>query len=357
MQPLLDPVYINGCPIGPGHRPYIVAEMSGNHNGDINRAYRLIDAARNTGANAVKIQTYRPDTITINHDSPEFTVSGGLWDGRRLYELYEEAHTPWEWHESLFSYARQIGITIFSSPFDPTAVDLLEKLDAPAYKIASPELIDLPLIRRVAKTGKPIIISTGMGSEIEIGEAIEAARCAGAKQIIILHCTAAYPTPPNEANLSRIPEIAKKYNVIAGLSDHSMGHIISTISVGFGACFIEKHFTLDRFEGGVDSQFSMEPSELKALVDSVAIAHSAIGSPAFEPTASEVSVLKNRRSLYVVEPVLKGQIFTENNIRSIRPGNGMKPKYYDVILGRSATRDLVFGEPLNKTMVEGFSCD
>ncbi|WP_367399719.1 pseudaminic acid synthase [Pseudomonas migulae] len=349
-QPVLS---IAGRRIGPAEPPYIVAEMSGNHNGDINRAFRIIEAAKLAGADAVKIQTYRADTITIDHCGPEFMVSGGLWDGRRLYELYEEAHTPWEWHEAIFEHGRKVGITVFSSPFDATAVDFLESLGAPAYKIASPELIDLPLIRKVARTGKPIVMSTGMATLEEISEAIEAARGAGATEIVVLHCTAAYPAPPEEANLATIAEIARRFDVVAGLSDHTLGTVVSAIAVGLGASFIEKHFTLDRAEGGVDSAFSLEPAELAELVTTARIAHVAVGSPAFEPTRSEEIVLKNRRSLYVVAPVAKGEMLTEANVRSIRPGNGLKPKFLEAVLGRRAVRELAFGEPLDASMIEG----
>ena len=345
-------ITIDGRPIGPDHQPYIVAEMSGNHNGDINRAFRILDAAKAAGADAVKIQTYRADTITIDHDGPEFIVKGGLWDGRRLYDLYEEAHTPWEWHKPIFERARRIGITVFSSPFDFTAVDLLERLDAPAYKIASPELIDLPLIRRVAQTGKPIVISTGMGNHEEIEEAVETAREEGARELILLHCTAAYPTPPDEANLSTIAELARRFQVVAGLSDHTMGTTVPALAVALGADFIEKHFTLSRAEGGVDSAFSMEPAELAELVSATRIVRVAVGKPTFEPTEAESSVLKNRRSLYVVAPIKKGESFTGHNIRSIRPGAGMKPRYYDKVLGKHASRDLSFGQPLTVDMVE-----
>ncbi|ACS81680.1 pseudaminic acid synthase [Maridesulfovibrio salexigens] len=346
-------VEINGQMIGPGKRPFIVAEMSGNHNGDIQRAFRIIDAAKQAGADAVKIQTYRPDTITINHDSPDFMINEGLWAGYRLYDLYEKAHTPWEWHKPLFEYAQKIGITLFSAPFDHTAVDLLEQLNTPAYKIASPELIDLPLIQKVARTGKPIVMSTGMATLEEIEEAVEAARSAGAQDIILLHCTAAYPTPPEEANLSTIKELSDRFGVMAGLSDHSMGTTIPILAAGLGAVIIEKHFTLSRKEGGVDSAFSLETEELTQLTAAVKEAHTALGSPAFSPTNSEMLVLKNRRSLYVVKPVVKGEALTEMNIRSIRPGNGLKPKFYNKIIGKKATRDLNFGEPLDATMIEG----
>lgn len=346
-------VTIAGRRIGPDQPPYIVAEMSGNHNGDIGRAFRILDAAKGAGADAVKIQTYRADTITIDHSGPGFVVDGGLWDGRRLFELYDEAHTPWDWHAPIFEYGRKIGITVFSSPFDATAVDLLEDLGAPAYKIASPELIDLPLIRRVARTGKPILMSTGMATLGEIAEAIDAARGAGATEIVVLHCTAAYPAPPEEANLATIAEIGRRFDVIAGLSDHTLGTVVPSIAIALGADVIEKHFTLDRAEGGVDSAFSLEPAELAELVRNSRIARQTVGSPAFAPTASEATVLKNRRSLYVVAPIAQGEAFTSRNVRSIRPGLGMKPKYLEAVLGRRAARELAFGEALDPSMIEG----
>ncbi len=352
-MPSAQTISIAGRAIGPDHPPYVVAEMSGNHNGDIQRAFRILDAAKQAGADAVKIQTYRADTITIDHSGPGFVVEGGLWDGRRLFELYEEAHTPWDWHGPIFDYGLQIGITVFSSPFDATAVDLLESLDAPAYKIASPELIDLALIRTVARTGKPIMMSTGMATLEEIGEAVEAARGAGATEIVVLHCTAAYPAPPEEANLTTIVEIARRFGVVSGLSDHTMGTVVPGIAIALGADVIEKHFTLDRAEGGVDSAFSLEPAELAELVRNARIARQTVGSPAFAPTASEATVLKNRRSLYVVAPVAKGEAFTLENLRSIRPGLGMKPKHLDAVLGRRAARDLAFGEALAASMIEG----
>ena len=345
-------VSIDGREIGEGCKPYIVAEMSGNHNHDLGRALNIVDAAKAAGADAVKLQTYRADTITIDHHGEEFIVKGGLWDGRRLYDLYEEAHTPWEWHAPIFEHARRIGITVFSSPFDDTAVDFLEALGAPAYKIASPELIDLPLIRKVARTGKPIVMSTGAASFEEIDEAVEAARDAGANELIVLHCTAAYPAPPEEANLATIRALAERFDVVAGLSDHTMGTNVSTLAVGLGASFIEKHFTLARSDGGVDSAFSLEPAELDELVNASQIAQATVGKPTFGPTTSEASVLKNRRSLYVVKPIAKGERLTPDNIRSIRPANGLKPKHFDSVIGRRATRDLAFGEPLAFNMVE-----
>jgi len=345
-------VTINGRSIGPGLSPYIVAEMSGNHNHDINRAFKIIKAAKLAGADAVKLQTYRADTITIDHDADEFVVKGGLWDGRRLCDLYEEAHTPWEWHRPIFDYAKKLGITVFSSPFDHTAVDFLEELDCPAYKIASPELVDLPLIEEVAKTGKPIVLSTGAATLQEIEDAVGAARAAGANELIVLHCTAAYPAPPEEANLATISELARRFDVVVGLSDHTLGTAVAVLSVSLGASFIEKHFTLSRKDGGVDSAFSLEPRELEELVSAAKVAQFAIGVPTFGPTESEASVLRNRRSLYVVKPIAKGETFTNENVRSIRPANGLPPKHLSSILGARATRNLSFGEPLSFEVIE-----
>lgn len=348
-------ININGRLIGPGHPPYIVAEMSGNHNQDIKRALRIIDAAKAAGADAVKLQTYRADTITIDHNSEEFTIKGGLWNGRRLYKLYEEAHTPWDWHAQMFEHAKRVGITLFSSPFDSTAVHFLESLGAPAYKIASPELVDIPLIRLVARTGKPVILSTGAATLEEINEAVQTARDAGATDLILLHCTAAYPAPFEEANLATITALANRFNVITGLSDHTLGTTVATLAVGLGASFIEKHFTLARADGGVDSAFSMEPQELAELVRAARIAQVATGHPTFGPTASERSVLNNRRSIYVVKPVAKGELLTSENIRSIRPAKGLKPRCLDSVLGKCAARDLAFGEPLQGDMIEDWT--
>ncbi|MBF9032824.1 pseudaminic acid synthase [Rhodobacterales bacterium HKCCE2091] len=344
---------IAGRRIGPGCRPYIVAEMSGNHNHDIERAIRIIDAAKAAGANAVKLQTYTADTITIDHDAPEFTVKGGLWDGRRLHELYEEAHTPWDWHPRLFEHGQRIGITVFSSPFDDTAVDFLAGLDAPAYKIASPELVDLPLIRYAAGKGRPMIMSTGMATLEEIGAAVETARGAGCDEIVLLYCTASYPAPVEDANLASIADLSRRFGTLVGLSDHTMGTTVPVAAVAAGAVFIEKHFTLARSDGGVDSAFSLEPAELAELVDHADVAHRALGSPTYGPKASEATVLKNRRSLYAVGPIRRGETFTRDNTRSIRPGHGLPPRYLDAVLGRSAARDIAFGEPLAADMVDG----
>jgi pseudaminic acid synthase len=345
-------VTIDNHEIGSGCPPYIVAEMSGNHNQDFSRALAIVDAAKAAGANAVKLQTYLPETITIDHDSDEFIVKGGLWDNRRLFELYKEAHTPWEWHRPIYEHARRIGITVFSSPFDTTAVDFLEELGTPAYKIASPELVDIPLIRKVARTGKPMVLSTGAATLEEISEALEAARGEGAQDLIVLHCTAAYPTPPEEANLVTLRALEEHFNVVVGLSDHTLGTLIPTLAFGYGAKLIEKHFTLSRSEGGVDNAFSLEPGELAQLVSSAQIAHAAAGQPAYGPTQLEAGALKNRRSLYVIAPISKGEIFTMNNIRSIRPAKGLAPKYLSEVLGCRAKRNLSFGEPLLGEMVQ-----
>ena len=276
-----------------------------------------------------------------------------MWAGRRLYDLYEEAHTPWEWHADLFSHARNIGLTVFSSPFDPSAVELLETLGVPAYKIASPELVDIPLIRVVARTGKPIIMSTGMASLSEIEEAVAAARDAGSGDLILLHCTSAYPTPPHEANIATIPDLARRFGTVVGLSDHTLGTAVAVAAVASGANVVEKHFTLDRGEGGVDSAFSLEPRELARLREEIDVASAAVGEPAYEPTESEASVLRNRRSLFAVAPVEKGEVFTSENVRSIRPGRGLMPCHLDAVLGRRAARKVSFGEPLTADMIDG----
>ncbi len=339
-------IKISGREIGPGHPPYLIAEMSGNHNGDLGRALSLIEAASRAGADAVKLQTYTADTITIDHDGPEFTIDSGLWAGRTLHELYDEAHTPWEWHPVLFARAAELGLTVFSSPFDDTAVDFLEGLGVPAYKIASFELLDLPLVRRVAATRKPLIVSSGMASEEEIGEALEAARLAGAKEIALLHCVSGYPTPASEANLNMITTLARRFAVPVGLSDHTLGIVVSTAAVALGACVIEKHFTLDRGDGGADAAFSLEPGELAELVASCRTAWEALGRGDFQRSPSEIENRKFRRSLYVIKDVAVGEVFTARNIRSIRPGFGLAPKYLPEILGKRATRKLARGTAL-----------
>jgi pseudaminic acid synthase len=342
----MTPIAIAGRMIGPGHPPYVIAEMSGNHNGDIGRAFALIEAAKAAGADAVKLQTYTADTITIDHEGPGFIVEGGLWHGRKLHELYGEAHTPWEWHPALFERAREIGITLFSSPFDPTAVEFLEELGAPAFKVASFEIVDTPLIACMARSGKPLIISTGLASPQDIAEAVAAAREAGGREIILLHCTSGYPTPASQMHLRTMPDLAQAHGTLVGLSDHTMGTAVAVAAVALGACVIEKHFTLARADGGVDSAFSLEPDELARLVADCRDAWSALGSVHYEEVEAEKSGRDLRRSLYVVANVKAGEPLTPENVRSIRPGHGMAPKHLHDVLGRKAARDLKRGEPL-----------
>ncbi len=345
-------VEIDGRVIGAGHQPYVIAELSGNHNGDLARALRLIDAAKEAGADAVKLQTYTADTITIDHDGPGFVIEGGLWNGRKLHELYRSAHTPWEWHADLFAHARKRDITCFSSPFDATAIDFLEGLDTPVYKIASFEIVDLPLIRAAARTGKPLIMSTGMASRQEIGEAVDAAREAGAKAIILLHCVSGYPKPPEEANLRRINALTDAFPCPVGLSDHTLGIDVAIASVALGASVIEKHVTLSRADGGPDAAFSLEPDELAALVLSVRNAHAALGTGEFGRAGSEEGNINFRRSLYVVADIKAGEAFTEQNVRSIRPSRGLAPKRLQSVLGRIAARDIRRGTPLSLELIE-----
>lgn len=339
-------VEIAGRKVGPEHEPFVICELSGNHNGDLSRALALIDAAAATGADAIKIQTYTPDTITLDCDRPEFKLHGGLWDGRTLYDLYGEAFTPYEWHAALFARARERGVMLFSSPFDETAVDLLQGLDAPAYKIASFEIVDLPLIRYVARLGKPMIISTGMASEDEIAQAVEAAMSGGAGGVILLHCVSAYPAAIEAANVRTAPMLAERFGVVAGLSDHTPGTAASVAAVAVGAAVIEKHFTLARADGGPDAEFSLEPAEFTALVRDCKDAWRALGKAGFERGGTERANATFRRSLYVVADVAAGEAITKANVRSIRPGLGLAPKHLPEVLGRTAKRALKRGEPL-----------
>ncbi|UQU68754.1 pseudaminic acid synthase [Couchioplanes caeruleus] len=327
--------------------------MSGNHNGSLDRALALVDAAAGAGAHAIKIQTYTADTMTVDVKHPRFQISQGheLWGDEYLYQLYERAHTPWEWHEAIFERARERGLTPFSSPFDRTAVELLEKLDAPMYKIASSEITDLPLIRLCASTRKPLIISTGMASVQEIAAAVDAARGAGCRDIVVLSCTASYPAPPEHTNLRRIPVLAEAFRVPIGLSDHTLGIGVPVASVAFGACLIEKHVTLDRRDGGVDSAFSLEPQELAALVVESERAWQALGTTAIGPTEAEKEGLRFRRSLYVVTDVRAGDPVTEENVRSIRPTGGLAPDTIGLVLGRTFQRDAAKGTPLSWDLI------
>lgn len=336
---------INGRKIGFEHPPYIIAELSANHNGDIQRALETIKSAYESGADAIKIQTYTADTMTINSERPEFKITGGLWDGYTLYDLYKWAETPFEWHKEIFDYATSLGITIFSTPFDETAVDLLESLDTPAYKIASFEATDLPLIRYVAKTGKPMIMSTGMCSEQEIEEAVTAAQEAGCKNLILLHCISSYPAPMEQANLAQMPILAKRFNSLPGLSDHTLGTTVSIAAVALGACVIEKHFTLSREDKGPDSEFSIEPTELKRLCQNAYDAWSAIGKPSYARQQAEEGNKHFRRSIYFINDLPAGSIITEADIRRIRPGFGLAPKYFDEIVGRKLKVSVTHGTP------------
>lgn len=339
-------IRIAGRRIADDEPPFIIAELSANHLGDINRALEAIEVAAQCGADAVKFQTYTPDTLTIDVDNQYFRIKGGLWDGRTLYDLYSEAYTPFEWHEQLFGHAREIGIIPLSTPFDETAVHLLEQLDAPAYKIASFEIVDLPLIASVARRGKPLIISTGMANLAEIQEAVATARQNGSGEIALLHCTSAYPAPFNDARLRTIPHLAAAFDVLGGLSDHTPGTAAAVASVVLGARVIEKHFTLLRADGGPDSAFSLEPNELKQLVSDCRNAWEALGSVSYDLSGSEKGNEIFRRSLFVVRPIRAGERFTTDNIRSIRPGYGLAPKHLPAVLGRTASRDLERGQPL-----------
>ena len=331
--------------------PYIIAELSANHNGSISRAFESILAAKESGVDAIKIQTYTADTMTIDCDREEFQVVGGLWNGYSLYDLYKEAQTPYEWHKPLFDYAKKIGVTIFSSPFDSTAVDLLEELNTPAYKIASPEIIDLPLIKYVAQTKKPMIISTGMANLDEISEAVGVARENGCQDLVLLHCISSYPAPFEQSNLRTIPDLTEKFNVLAGLSDHTMGTVVATTSVALGACVIEKHFTLSRDDKGPDSEFSLEPDELKQLCQDTKTAWQSLGKAGYERKSAEEENVKFRRSVYVIKDIKKGEKLTVENTKRIRPGFGLAPKYYEQILGRTAKFDIRRGAPLSFNLV------
>lgn len=347
------PLRIGAVEVGPGAPPFVIAEMSGNHDGSLDTALQIVRAAAAAGAHAVKLQTYTAATITLDVDTPDFRLSEDhpLWAGRRLHDLYEQAHTPWEWHEPIFTLARELGMEAFSSPFDPTAVDFLEGLDVPAYKIASSEIVDLPLIRLAAATGKPVIISTGMASVGEIHAAVEAARGTGNEQVIVLSCTASYPADPSSSNLRGIPVLRDAFDVHVGLSDHTMGIGAAVASVAFGSVLVEKHLTLSREDGGVDSDFSLEPHELAALVAETRTAWQALGQPRIGARESEREGLRFRRSLFVVEDVRAGDLVTGANVRSVRPATGLAPDAFATLDGRPFTRDVPRGTPMSWDLV------
>ena len=344
---------INGRTLSVENPPYVIAEVSANHNGSIERAKQTILAAYQSGADAVKIQTYTPDTMTVQTDNPEFHIDDGLWKGRSLYDLYGEAYTPFEWHGELFAYAREIGITLFSSPFDESAVDLLHSLNAPAYKVASFELVDLPLIRYMASKGKPLLMSTGMANFEEIGEALEAARSAGCNEIALFHCISSYPTPIEAANLRSMVKLREQFGVQVGLSDHTLGTTAATVATALGATVIEKHFTLSRADGGVDSTFSLEPDELKDLMQGVTDAHASLGQASFERPSLEAGNKIFRRSIYFVKSKKAGEVIEETDIRRIRPGYGLAPKYWDEIIGKLLAKDVNHAEAVTWDAIEG----
>lgn len=342
-----DRIQIGGVGIGEDCPVFCIAELSANHGGDFERAVKIVHAAKDAGADAVKLQTYTAATITLKSDKACFRIAGGtLWDGRTLHDLYQEAFTPWEWQPKLKQIADGLGLQLFSSAFDDSAVDFLEKMNVPAHKVASFELVDIGLIKKMARTGKPLIMSTGMASEDEIAEAVNAAREAGATQIALLQCTSAYPAPPEEANLLAIPELARRFDCPAGLSDHTMGVAVPVAAVALGACLIEKHLCLSRADGGPDSAFSLEPNEFRAMVEAVRTAEKALGSPQFAIGKRESASLKFRRSLFVVEDVKKGDLFTKENVRSIRPADGLHPRHLNEVLGQHAACDVERGTPL-----------
>ena len=341
-----------GRRVGAGQPPLIVAEMSGNHMGRLERALAMLRAARQAGVEAVKLQTYTAETLTLDHDGPGFRIEGGLWHGRTLHDLYQEAHTPWEWHEALFREGRRLGLIMFSTPFDETAVDLLEGLAVPAYKIASFELVDRPLIERVAATGKPVIMSTGMASLGEIDDAVTVARRAGCRDLALLHCVSGYPAPAADYNVRTIAHLGETFNVVAGLSDHTLGTATAVAAVALGAAIVEKHFTLCRADGGPDAAFSLEPAELQALVADCRTAWQALGDVAYGCRASERSGLVFRRSLYAVRDIAAGEALTRDGVRSIRPGFGLPPADLPRVLGRRARVAILRGTPLSWELIE-----
>lgn len=348
---------IAGRMIGVDHPPYMIAELSANHNGKLETALRIVEEASKAGADAVKLQTYKPDTITLDSDGPEFRIQGGLWDGRRLYDLYQEAHMPWDWHKPLFDHARKLGIAIFSSPFDSTAIDLLEDLGAPAYKIASFEAVDLPLIRYAAATGKPMIISTGMADAEEIAEAVDAARAGGCRELALLHCVSGYPAPAGDYNLRTIPDMIERFGLVTGLSDHTIDNTTAIASVALGASIIEKHFTLDRNGGGPDDSFSLEPAGMAALCDGAKTAWQALGQVDYGRKSSEQGNVQFRRSLYFVRALKAGDTITPDAVRSVRPGFGLAPKHLEAVIGNTVAQDVSPFTALRPELLSNWSAE
>lgn len=338
--------------IGMSAPVYIIAEMSANHDQNFDQAIKIIEAAKTAGADAIKLQTYTPDTLTIDCDNEYFKIKGTIWEGRNLYDLYNEAYTPWDWQPRLKKIAEGLGLDFFSSPFDASAVDFLEGIGVPAYKIASFELVDLPLLRKVAQTGKPLILSTGMASLEEINEAVQTFRAAGGSQLALLKCTSAYPAPTEEANLRTIPDLAQKFGVPVGLSDHTMGSTVAIAAVSLGACIIEKHFTLSRQTPGPDSSFSMEPDEFRSMVDAIRTAEKALGVVDYGVSEAQVNSRVFRRSLFAVKDIAAGEKFSAENIRSIRPGNGLHTRHLDEIIGKRATAAIDRGTPLAWNLID-----
>ena len=349
----LPQITIDGRAIGSAHPPYVIAEVSANHNGNLEAALALIDVAAEQGASAVKIQTYRADTITLKSNRAEFQITEGLWAGQSLYDLYEQAHTPWDWHPALFAHARARGITMFSSPFDSTAIDLLEDLGAPAYKIASFEAVDLPLIRYAASTGKPMIISTGMADDVEIAEAVQAAHDGGCRQLALLHCVSGYPAPAADYNLRTLSDMITRFGCVTGLSDHTLDSTTAIAAIALGASIVEKHITLDRNGGGPDDSFSLEPGDLAALVAGTRTAWDALGRVDYGRKSSERGNAGFRRSLYFVRDLAAGEVITPDSVRSVRPGFGAAPKHLDDILGRRVRVAVQAETPVQLDQIEG----
>lgn len=348
-----EPIRIGHREVGEHSPPWVIAEMSGNHNQSLDRALEIVEAAARSGAHALKLQTYTPDTMTLDIDRGDFFIgdAGSLWQGKSLHALYQEAHTPWEWHERIFRHGEALGLTVFSTPFDETAVDFLESIGAPAYKIASFENTDLPLIRKVAATGKPMLVSTGMATLAELDELVTTARQAGCRDLILLKCTSAYPASPTECNVRTIPHLRQMFGCEVGISDHTLGSGVAVAAVALGASVIEKHFTLSRADGGVDAAFSMEPDELRRLVDESERAWQSLGAVHYGRSASEEKSMVFRRSIYVTADIAAGEKLTPANIRCIRPGAGLPPKYYELVLGRTVKQPVARGTPLSWDLI------